>query len=107
MHVIKRNLKVVHDKKSTYVDQQREFKEFKVGEEVYFYINSKRISLRMGSCTKLASHYYGPFDIFENIGPLAYQLSFTWTVKVHGLFHVPLLKKYVQDVNHVIESFVL
>ena len=55
----------------------------------------------------MAPRFCGPFNIIERIGPVAYQLVLPPTVKVHDFFHVSLLKKYVKDVDHVIEWFVL
>jgi len=36
-----------------------------------------------------------------------YQLTLPLIVKVHDVFHVSLLKKYVKDFDHVIEWSVL
>ena len=51
--------------------------------------------------------YYGPFEISAKIGPVAYQLALPPTIKVHNVFHVSILKKYVHDVTHVIERNVI
>lgn len=61
MQVIRRNLKATLDRHKSYVDQHRAFKEFQVEEPVYLCIKRKMISLRIGSCAKLAPPYYGPF----------------------------------------------
>jgi hypothetical protein len=66
-------------------------------------VNPKKISLRLVSCTKLASRFYGPFEILDRIGPVAYMLAFPASMNVHKVFHVYLLKKYVHDPNHVID----
>jgi len=83
------------------------FKEFQVGEQVYLRIKPKNISLQIGSFAKLAPQFCGPFNIIERIGPVAYQLTLPLTVKFHDVFHVSLLKKYVNDVDHVIEWSIL
>ena len=62
--------------------------------------------MRIGSCAKLVPSYCGPFEILERVGPMAYGLALFPTVKVHDVFHVSLLKRYVQDVDHVIDWFV-
>ncbi len=67
----------------------------------------KNISLRIGSCEKLAPWYCGSFEIFKSIGLLAYIFSLPMTTKFHDVFHVSLLKRYVKDVDHVIDWFVL
>lgn len=62
------------------------FKDFQVGDHVYFHIKPKKISLRIGSCAKLAPQYCGPFNILERIGPLEYKIALPLTVKVHDFF---------------------
>ena len=83
------------------------FKEFQVGEHVYLHSKPKKISLRIGSCAKLAPRYCMPFEILEMIGPVAYKLSLPLIMKVHVVFHVSLLKNYVRDVDHVIDWSIL
>jgi len=78
-------------------------KEFQVGEQVYLRIKPKKNALQIGSCAKLASQFCAPVSIVERIGPVAYRLALHLIVKVHDVFHVSLLKKYVKDVDHVID----
>lgn len=103
MQVFKNNLKEEHDRKIFYADKNKMIKEFQVGEHVCFHIKTKKSSLRIGSCAKLEPRYYGPFKILERIGPIAYRLAMPLKVKVHDVFHMSLLKKYVKYVDHVIE----
>jgi len=72
MQVIKHNLKATKDNNKSYADQHRAFKDFQVGEHVYLCIKVKRSSLRIGSCAKLAPRYFGPFEILQRIGLVAY-----------------------------------
>jgi hypothetical protein len=83
------------------VDKVRMPKEFKIGEHAFLKVKPKKSSLKLGRCTKLVSRYCGPFEILDRIGPIAYMLAFPATIKVHNVFHVSLLKKYVHDPNHV------
>ena len=53
MEVIKKYLKASKDRNKSYVDQNRLFKEFQVGEQVYFHITPKKSSLQIGSCAKM------------------------------------------------------
>jgi hypothetical protein len=66
-------------------------------------VKPKKISLKLGSCTKLAARFYGPFEILDRIGPVAYMLALPISMNVHNVFHVSLLNKYVHDPNHVID----
>jgi hypothetical protein len=100
---IKHNLKVAQDRQKFYADKNMTAKEFKVGEHVLLKVNPKKISLKLGSCTKLAARFCGPFEILDRIGPVAYMLSFSASMNVHNVFHVYLLKKYVHEPNHVID----
>jgi len=103
MKRIKQNLKVAQDRKKSYADKNRVFRDFKVGEHVFLKVKVKRSLLRLGSCSKLAERYCGPFEILENIRPFAYMLSFPASMRVHIVFHVSLLKNYVPDPNYIID----
>ena len=47
--------------------------------------------------------YCGPFEILGRVGPVAYQLAFPPNLRIHNVFHISILKKYVDDVTHVID----
>ena len=66
-------------------------------------VKLKKISLKLGSCTKLAARFCGPFEILDRIGPVAYMLALPASMNLHNVFHVDLLKKYVYEPNHVID----
>jgi len=72
MQVIKKNLKATQDRHKSYADNNSLFKEFQVGEQVYLRIKSKKSSMWIGSCARLAQWFCGPFSIIERIGPLSY-----------------------------------
>jgi hypothetical protein len=74
-----------------------------VGEHVFLKVKAKRSLIRLGSCPKLAARYCGHFEILKNIGPIAYMLDFHESMRVHNVFHVSLLNKYVPDPNHIID----
>jgi hypothetical protein len=99
----KHNLKATQDMQKSYVDSNRNHREFKVGDHVFLKVKTNRSSLKLGSCAKLAARFCGPFEILERIGPVAYMLALPASMTVHNVFHVSLLKKYVLDANHVID----
>ena len=69
---------------------------------MFIKVTPKKISLRVGICTKLAPCYCGPFEILSRIGQVAYQLALPPNLRVHNVFHISVLKKYVHDATHVV-----
>ena len=57
----------------------------------------------MGAYAKLTPWYYGPFQVLDRVGIVAYRVALPPTVKAHNVFHVSLLKKYIHDSNHIID----
>jgi hypothetical protein len=78
-----------------------------VGEHVFLKVKEKISLLRLGSFPKLIARYCGNFEILEKIGPIAYMLSFLSSMRLHNLFHVSLLNKYVPYPNHIIDWIVI
>ncbi|XP_022893947.1 uncharacterized protein LOC111408417 [Olea europaea var. sylvestris] len=61
--------------------------------------------LRFGKQRKLSPRYIRPYEIIERIGPVAYQLDLpTELSRIHDVFHVSMLRKYIADPSHVLES---
>jgi hypothetical protein len=74
-----------------------------VGDHVFLKVKGNRSSPKLGNCAKLIAKFCGPFEILERIGPVAYMIALPTSMTVHNVFHVSLLKKYILDVNHVID----
>ena len=54
---------------------------------------------------KLNPRYISPFRIIERIGPIAYRLELPSKLsRIHNVFHVSMLKKYVSNPSHVLEA---
>jgi hypothetical protein len=100
---IKQNLKAAQDRQKSYDNKNRTHREFKVGDHVFLKVKANKSSLRSRNCSKLAARFCGPFEILERIGPVAYMLALPASMTIHNVFHVSLLKKYMPDVNHVID----
>jgi len=59
--------------------------------------------VRTGKKNKLDPRYVGPFEILDKVEPVAYRLALPPKMKrIHNVFHVSQLKKYVPDPNHII-----
>ena len=53
---------------------------------------------------KLAPRYVGPFQILERVGPVAYRVALPPNMEqVHNVFHVSMLRGYLQDLSHIID----
>ena len=79
------------------------YKEYKVGEHVFLRVKPKKSKLRSGLYAKLAPRYVGPFKILAIIGLVSYQLDLPPYIRIHDVFHISLLKKYVADQSHIID----
>jgi hypothetical protein len=100
---VQQNLKEAQDRQKSYADQKRRHLEFQVGDHVYLKVKARKISLKLGNCAKLAPRFCGPFEILARIGPVAYQLALQANLRIHNVFHVSLLKKYIHDPTHMID----
>ena len=96
-------MKIAQDRHKSYANKNRNFREFQVGEHVFLKVRAKKSSLRLGNCKKLAARLCGPFEVLSRIGLVAYELALPPSIKVHNVFHVSLLKKYVHDPNHLVD----
>ena len=46
----------------------------------------------------------GLFEILERVGTLAYKVALPpYLFKIHNVFHVSTMRKYVFDASHVVE----
>lgn len=99
---VRLNLKVAQDRQNSFADRKRTFKEYQVGEHVYLRIQARRSTLQWNGCAKLAPRFYGPFQILARVGLVAYQLALPSHIRVHNVFHVSVLKRYVCGPKHII-----
>ena len=61
--------------------------------------------IRFQNRGKLSPRYIGPFPIIERIGLVAYRLELSPGLeKIHDVFHVSMLKKYMPDPSHILKS---
>ena len=79
--------------------------EFDVGDWVFLRVSPWTGVVRFKGKRKLAPRYVGPYEIIERIGVAAYQLSLpTELSRIHNVFHISNLRKYIADPSHVMKT---
>ncbi|KAH9671308.1 Endonuclease [Citrus sinensis] len=87
----------------SYANKRRRELEFEVGDKVFIRISPWKGVLQFGKRGKLSPRYIGPYEIVECIGRLAYRLALPPELsRIHDVFHVSMLPKYVYDPSHVL-----
>jgi hypothetical protein len=97
------NLKEAQERQKSYVNLKRRHQEFQIGDHVYLKVKIRRSSLKIGKFSKLTPMFCVPFEILARIGLVEYQLELHANLKVHNIFHVSILKKYIHDPTHIID----
>ena len=102
VNVIRARLKAAQDRQKSYADKRRKDLEFEVEDRVFLKLSPWKGVVRFG---KRSPRYIGPFDIVERIGPVAYRLDLPEELsRVHNVFHISMLRKYISDPSHVLET---
>ena len=102
--LIKEILKAAQNRQKSYVDNRKRDLEFKVGDNVFLKVSPMKSIMRFGIKGKLSPRFVGPFEVLERVGTLAYKVALPPSLsKIHNVFHVSTLRKYIYDSSHVVE----
>ena len=105
IQIIRDRLKIARDRQKSYADKRRRDLQFKVGDRVFLKVSPWKGVLRFGRRGKLRSKYIGPYEIIARVGIIAYRLDLPPELsKVHNVFHVSMLRKYISDPSHVLRD---
>ena len=97
-------MKAAQDRQKSYPDKRRKDLEFEVEDRVFLKLSPWKGVVRFGKRGKLSPRYIGPFEIVERIA-VAYRLDLPEELsRVHNVFHISMLRKYISDPSHVLES---
>lgn len=93
---LKELLEAAQTRMKHYADAKRSEREFQPADWVYLKLQPYRqVTIAIRKHLKLAAKYFGPYQVFEKIGLVAYKLALPSSSRVHPVFHVSQLKKAV------------
>ena len=101
-NLIQFEIKATQDRQKLYADLRRSDRSFEVGDMAFLRVKPKCSSLSLGKYKKLSARYCGPYLITKKLLEQAYELQLPSHIKVHNVFHVNLLKRYVTDESHIL-----
>ena len=102
--LIRERLKTTQSWQKSYADNRRRELEFQVGDHVFLKVSPMKNVMRFRKKGDLSPRYVRPFEVLEKVGALAYGVALLPRLgKIHDIFHVSSLRKYVYNPSHVVE----
>jgi hypothetical protein len=95
LEAAKTNLLDAQARQAKYANQSRREVIFELGDEVLLSTVDHRLRSFSGISQKLLPKFVGPFKIKKVVSSVAYELDLPVTMKIHPVFHVSKLRKYV------------
>ena len=94
VHIIRSQLQKTYSPQKSYADYRRRDLEFEKGYKVHLKISPMKGVVRFGEKGKMSPCYVGPYEIFQRVGKVSYELKIPSELAlVHPVFHVSMLKK--------------
>ncbi|XP_077222057.1 uncharacterized protein LOC143855887 [Tasmannia lanceolata] len=105
VRMIQQHMRTAQSRQKSYADHRRRDLEFAVGDRVFLKVSPWKGVIRFRKKGKLSPRYIGPYEILERIGPVVYRVALPPALShVHNVFHVSLLRKYLADPSHVLQT---
>jgi hypothetical protein len=109
IQIARDNLVMAQDYMAAYANQSRREQEFEVGNKVMISSSNLRNDFdKERPSAKLADVWYGPYLVTKKVSHVAYKVNLPTSLKkVHNVFHVSKLKKYIDrdgNENLVVEE---
>ena len=108
VELIRDCIKATQSRQKSYADNRHRELEFDVGDHVFMKVSPFKGVMRFGKRGKLSPRYIGTFEIFQRYGDVAYELALPLELAVvHSVFHVSMLRKYLLNDSHVLQSLAI
>ncbi|KAL6209507.1 hypothetical protein ACLB2K_020447 [Fragaria x ananassa] len=103
--MIRDRLKAAQNRQKRFTDNQRKDLKFQVGDWVFLKLSPLKGVVRFGKREKLSPRYIGSYEIIERVGTVTYRMDLPLELsRIHNVFHVSMLCKYVVDLSHVLQE---
>ena len=104
IYLIKERLEAVQDRQKSWTDRKRRELEFHFGDYNFLKVSPTKNVMRFGRYGKLSLRFIRPFEILSRVEDVAYELALPPELsKVHNVFHISPLRKFIPDLNNVIK----
>ena len=97
-------MRTAKSRQKSYADVRRRSLEFETGDLVFLKVAPMKGVWRFGRTGKLSPKFIGPFEILKQVGLVSYKLVLPPALsRVHDVFHVSMVRKYITDPIHIID----
>lgn len=101
---IQNKLLAAQSRQKEHADRKVRDMDFKVGEQVLLKVSPMKKVMRFGKRGKLSPWYNDPFEIFKDVGIVAYSLVLPSVLsRLHLVFHISMLKSHYRDGDYIIK----
>jgi len=92
-----RYLKDAQARQSKHANKRRTPLSLKVGDKVLVSTRNFRLNVRQPAKAKVLPRFVGPFEVTKVVNSVAYKVKLPDKYKIHDVFHVSLLKPYLES----------
>lgn len=98
LKLLKEHLVTSQHRMKQLANQHRSERVFEGGDWVFLKLQPfRQVIVAFRRNAKLALKYFGPYQVVQKVGPMAYKLDLPLHSRIHPVFHVSLLKKKLGD----------